>query len=76
MERLRATSMISVPGGKRPSERPSALHLDRRQAQGVASSKLSQVPAGECNGIVDHHHQVFLAAWVFLADLGVTALDQ
>jgi hypothetical protein len=81
VERLRATLMISVPDGKGPSERPSALHLDRRRAQGVAPSKLSQVPAGECNGIIDHHHhhhhhQMFLATRVFLADLGVTALDQ
>ena len=34
-------------------------------------SRLSEVPAGECHGIVDHDDQFFLATRVFLADLGV-----
>jgi hypothetical protein len=47
VERLRASLMISVPGGKGSGQRPSALHLDRPGAQGVAPSKLSQMPFGE-----------------------------
>ena len=76
VERLRASLGISVPGGEGSGQRPSTPYLDRPGAQGVAPSKLSQVPAGERHGIVHHDHQLFLAARVFLAHLGVTALDQ
>jgi hypothetical protein len=34
------------------------------------------MPFGERHGIVHHDHQMLLAARVFLANLGVTALDQ
>ena len=75
-ERLRASLRISVPGGKGLGQRPSAVHLDRPRAQGVSLSKLTQMPFGERHGIVHHDHQMLLAARVFLANLGVTALDQ
>ncbi len=76
LERLRDSLRISVPGGKGLGQHPSALHLDRPGAQGVSPSKLTQMPFGERHGIVHHHHQMLLAARVFLANLGVTALDQ
>jgi hypothetical protein len=34
------------------------------------------MPFGERHRIVHHDHQMLLAARVFLANLGVTALDQ
>jgi hypothetical protein len=37
--------------------------------------KLSEVPASESYGIVDHDDQVFFAAREFLADLGVAVFD-
>jgi hypothetical protein len=76
VERLRASLMISVPGGKGPGQRASALHLDGPGAQGVAPLKLAQVPFGEGHGIVHHDHKMLLAARLFLADLGVTVLDE
>ena len=76
VERLWASLRISVPGRKGPSQRPSALHIDRPGAQNVGPSKLSQMPFGERHGTVHHHHQMLLATRVFLANLGITALDQ
>jgi hypothetical protein len=37
---------------------------------------LSEVPAGEGHGIVDHDDQVFFAAGELLAHLGVAVFDQ
>jgi membrane protease YdiL (CAAX protease family) len=65
----------AVPRGKSPRQRPRAPHLDRR-AQGVAPLDLPEVPTGERHGVVDHDDQLFLAARVLLADLGVAAFDQ
>jgi hypothetical protein len=56
MERLRASLMISVPGGEGPGQRPSTLQVDRTGAQGVAPPQLSQMPFGEGHGIVHHDH--------------------
>jgi hypothetical protein len=39
VERLRASLMISVPGGKGSGQRPGALHLDRPGAQNLAPSE-------------------------------------
>jgi hypothetical protein len=76
VQRLWASLRISVPGGKGLGQRPSALHHDPPGAGGVCPSKLTQMPFGERHGIVHHDHQMLLAARVFLANLGVTALDQ
>ena len=76
MERLRAVFRIAVPRGKASRQRRRAAHLDRSGTQGVPPLDLAQVPVGERHRIVDHDDQIFLAAGVRLADLGVAPFDE
>ena len=76
MERLRAVFGIAMPSGKASRQCRAASHLDRSGTQRVAPLDLTQMPAGERHRIVDDDDQIFLTAWVGLADLGVAPFDE
>ena len=76
MERLGASLVSPLPGGKASGEVPGSHQLDRPGSQGVTPSDLAQVPAGEGNRVIDDDDQMFLATGVLLADLGVAPLDE
>ena len=65
-----------VPSRKRSGQCRGALHLNSPGTQGVAPLELSEMPAGEGNGIIDHDDQVFFATWILQAKFGVTPFDQ
>ena len=76
MQRLRPASMIAVPVWEGAGQCSGTSQFNRPNPQGVTPCDLAKVPAREHHRIVDHHDKIFLAAWIPLADLGVTPLDK